>query len=138
MKPSVCILCPVGYPYDPDKFVGLRCSKDRGFILPGGKVEDDETYHAAAHREFKEETGLILKWLKYIHTGFTRRGRPVHVYYGQSNWDASHEYVSDEGEVVVLGWDDLFDSVYGDHYRCVRDIWVRNGYYNATASRYSF
>lgn len=44
----------------------LTKHKKRGLEFPGGKVEDKETAIQAAIREVKEETGAIIKKIKYI------------------------------------------------------------------------
>jgi 8-oxo-dGTP diphosphatase len=41
----------------------LTNHKERGWEFPGGKVEENETLHAAARREVLEETGAIIREL---------------------------------------------------------------------------
>lgn len=48
------------------KMLGIQCSKGRGYILPGGKLEQDETFIDCAKRELREETGLEGKNFKYV------------------------------------------------------------------------
>ncbi|WP_106496836.1 RNA deprotection pyrophosphohydrolase [Lentibacillus sp. Marseille-P4043] len=44
----------------------LTKHKDRGLEFPGGKVENDESADQAAIREVMEETGGIVKSIRYI------------------------------------------------------------------------
>lgn len=50
-------------PCENGGFVGLKCSKGRGVIFPGGKYEKDKdkTYEETASRELMEETGLFCE-----------------------------------------------------------------------------
>lgn len=48
-----------------DKWLLTR-HKDRGLEFPGGKVEEGESAEQAAHREVMEETGGIIKSIRYI------------------------------------------------------------------------
>lgn len=44
-----------------NKMLGIQCNKGRGYILPGGKHEQGETFTETALRELREETGIWAK-----------------------------------------------------------------------------
>ncbi len=54
-----------------DRFVVVR-HRDRGWELPGGRVESEESAETAARREFSEETGRRLVDARPVHE--RRRG----------------------------------------------------------------
>lgn len=45
---------------------GIPSKEYSTYIIPGGKIENDETPEQAAVREAKEEVGIIVKDLKYL------------------------------------------------------------------------
>lgn len=62
--PTVDIIIEVG-----DKIVLIeRRNPPFGWALPGGFVDYGESFEAAALREAKEETGLVVKHLRQFHT----------------------------------------------------------------------
>ena len=46
---------------DDNKVLTIKLSYARGYALPGGLLQDHETFEDAARRELKEETGLEVK-----------------------------------------------------------------------------
>ena len=48
-------------------FLSVSNKKRTDFNLPGGKVEMNETFQQAAIREIKEETGLDIYNLTFLH-----------------------------------------------------------------------
>jgi len=46
----------------------MRKDEPKGWALPGGYVEENESMEQAAVREAKEETNLAISFLKQLHT----------------------------------------------------------------------
>ena len=65
MNTAVCVLI---LNKDKSNFLSVSLKEDHtDFNLPGGKVEQNETFEEAAIREVKEETGLDVYNLNYLH-----------------------------------------------------------------------
>ena len=68
MNTAVCVLI---LNKDKSKFLSVSLKEDHtDFNLPGGKVEQNETFEEAAIREVKEETGLDVYNLNYLYKDF--------------------------------------------------------------------
>ena len=82
--------------------VGIPHKKNNWYIIPGGKVEDNESNEEAAKREALEEVGVKVKNLKYISNKKTLFKDPIY-YIG------SHDY-------SYVGMFDGYDkSLWGKH-----------------------
>ena len=91
--------------------LGIRCSKGRGLILPGGKWQEGETFAQTAKRELYEETGYKAVFQELIFHGMSPDGYYVYVF--ETKVDKTPDVVeSSEGEVVIITWDDLLKSRY--------------------------
>lgn len=104
-----------------DRFVVVR-HRDRGWELPGGHVEDDETPHEAAVREFAEETGRHVVRVRAVHerrrkgaTGTTfeaRLGGPADADADQDERIADWRLVRNLDDVTPLAFpDDPYDEI---------------------------
>lgn len=61
---------------DTGKLLLLHKKSSEHFELPGGKVEDGETYEEAMKREVKEEIDCEVKVKKYLgYVEFVRKGK---------------------------------------------------------------
>ena len=111
-------------------FVGLKCAKGRGIILPGGKWEaGKETFKQTAEREFKEETGLRAEVAKLLFHGLAEDGYYVYAFLG-SLQERFKEVTTAEGKSCLIHWPDLLKSHFNGYYELLQDRfneWVRTG-----------
>ena len=86
-------------------FVGRKGFPDKLGVLPGGKVEVDETYRDGAIRELLEETGLTAEWVsdkEVFHSVALSSNAPCSVFLGrlsEGDWDriGSEGFIGPEG-----------------------------------------
>ena len=115
------------------RVLGIDCAKGRGVILPGGNMEQGETFHECASRELSEETGLAIgpADLSFLYSGPSGDGYICHCFVAKRpGLDLNVLPGSVEGPVVAATWEQLFASKYQGYYRIVYDILVQRGYYS--------
>ena len=100
--------------------VALHCSKGRGQILPGGKLEKNETYKQCAARELFEETGMVAKDLTAICSGLNTDLWYCHVYFATVEKIITGHRTR-EGITRLATWNELFESEFGGFYEWVHD-----------------
>jgi 8-oxo-dGTP pyrophosphatase MutT (NUDIX family) len=100
------------------RILGLKCSKKRGIILPGGKVEKGETYRAAAIRECMEEAEVEVSHAKLVFQGISAKDNYCFTY-------EATKLIMDEsvigrdfgsGVVGLYAPEDFTDSKYAAYY----------------------
>jgi len=83
-----------------DPFAGM-------WAIPGGFVEMGESLEDAAHRELREETGIIAGRLQQLHTfgdpGRDPRGRTISVVY-MAQLEARRLQPQADDDAVEVGW----------------------------------
>ena len=99
--------------------LGIRCSKGRGLILPGGKWQEGETFAETVARELYEETGYKAISQELFFQGMAPDGYYVYLFKTRVS-KTPDEIESSEGEALIVTWDDLLKSRYAAFLDLVR------------------
>lgn len=83
-------------------------TNDTQYVVPGGKVEPEETLNAAVHREIKEETNLNIDIIKKL--GTSRNNKYKLHWFVCSPTDLSLLKVIEPLKQKELKWVDLNDT----------------------------
>lgn len=74
------------------------------WVIPGGKLEKNETAEAAAARELYEEVGVKVEIVKSLFTIYhEKQGKKDTIYYFEAFSD-THDFVIDDEEIINVGW----------------------------------
>lgn len=109
-----------------NQFLGIKCKKGRGYILPGGGYDSslDKTYHATARREANEEVGISVEYhdIKYI-TCLPDGGDYMTFAMWCPTWNGIPKE-TDEGIPELVGWNHLlnYSGPFVSYYRVLYDI----------------
>ena len=112
----------------PDQYLGIKCAKGRGRILPGGKwdpEDNNESYKDAAAREFSEELGIQIStsFLKYIWHGPDGFGYTTFAFkYTGPLLTLSDCVESTEGKPCLITEEQLYASQYNAYYRLLFEV----------------
>ena len=126
---DVILECAPDYPADaqclPYVVLVKRAKDPKGWALPGGKVEGDETVGAAARREVKEEVGtkVNLRSLFGVYSGPNRDPRKSAVsvvFIGRGSHRGESNDPAIDG-VRAFALDALPESICFDHRTILRD-----------------
>lgn len=90
-----------GVVFDSNNNIALLHAKNEGYYtLPGGGVEDEETYEQGIVRECKEEIGCDVEIIKYIGTTLEYRKRKNTL---SESWGYIARVVGEKGSPFLVG-----------------------------------
>ncbi len=115
-------------PIKSNLFLAIECAKGRGTILPGGKIQEGETYLECARRELQEETTIAKVDSQKLFFQAHSVADDYYVYAFLTTVDNPQQYVgmkTDEGTVVAATWDDLFASSFRGYYELMQPAYYR-------------
>jgi len=122
---GVFALCPISL--RGPIFHAIECKKGRGVILPGGKWESPEPYHATAVREIGEEMGLRVTNPRFFHFGANADGYLCYTFQVDLTNHFQTPTETDEGRPCEATWDDLIQgSAFGPYMAVLADLWRRH------------
>jgi len=101
MNTAVCVLILNN---EKTKFLSVSLKEDHtDFNLPGGKVEQNETFEEAAIREIKEETGLDIYNLNFLYKDYDVNFEVITYY------TLSYQGIINTLENHIVKWLPLYD-----------------------------
>lgn len=93
-----------GIVFDTDNNIALLFTQDKGYYsIPGGGVNDDETYEQGIIRECKEEVGCDAEIIKYIGTTLEYRKNQKLL---SESWGYILKIVGEKSLLVLVGDED--------------------------------
>lgn len=102
--------------YKDGKVLAIKRNEQKGYGLPGGKINQDECPEFAAIRECFEETGLVVSvYVPSAYAGLDEEGHIVKTFRGEIV-TSGIPLTSDEGEPVWISPEELIQGSFWKEY----------------------